>query len=146
MSSDDEDAVCGFTSRHTPSALSPLAESSPLAVTSPLAESSSHMFPILLVFQLVFERELDFRKKRASFHGWHGLRPLRLRVEGRRWWWLHFNGDLLKALIRFWATKATLCSCLVSPDKSAVGVLVEADTHLPKVEVASIGSPLGSVA
>jgi hypothetical protein len=31
-------------------------------------------------------------------------------------------------------------------EKAAVGVLVEAETHLPKVEVASIGSPLGSVA
>ena len=112
MSSDDEDAVCGFTTRHTSSAKSPLAESTPLAVTSqmaessPLEESSSHMFPIIL--ELVVERELDFRKKRASFHGWHGLRLLRLRVEGRRWRWLYFNGHLLKALIRLWATKATL--------------------------------------
>ena len=31
-------------------------------------------------------------------------------------------------------------------EKAAVGVVVEAETHLPKVEVAPIGSPLGSVA
>ena len=111
MASDDETVVCGFTSQHTASELSPLAESSPLAVTSPLAESSSHMFPIILVFQLVFERELDFRKKRASFHGWHGLRPLRLRVEGRWLRWMSFNGYLLKALVRIWATKPIRVDC-----------------------------------
>ena len=31
-------------------------------------------------------------------------------------------------------------------EKAAVGVVVEAETHLPKAEVAPIGSPLGSVA
>ena len=69
---------------------------------SPLA-SSSHMYPFSL--ELVVERELDFRAKGAAFDGWRGLRPLRRRVE-RRWLsWLSFNGHLLFALVRIWASK-----------------------------------------
>ena len=55
--------------------------------------------------ELIVERELAARAKRAVFDAWGRLtRPiLRRRVE-RRWLsWLRFNGLLLRALLRVWA-------------------------------------------
>ena len=107
MGSDDE-SVSDDGSRRTAgnfsdSVLVEIEGASAKATELSLLAPSSHMYPISL--ELIVERELAARAKRAVFDGWRGLRQLRRRVE-RRWLsWLSFNGHLLFALVRIWASK-----------------------------------------
>ena len=68
---------------------------------SPLA-SSSHMYPISL--ERVAKQGIDFRAKRVASDVLKGLRPMRLRVWASRWRWLSWNGHLVFALMRVWAS------------------------------------------
>ena len=80
-----------------------VVDSVPVEVSelSPLA-SSSHMYPIVL--ERVAQQGIDFRAKRVAFDVLKGLRPMRLRVWASRWRWLSWNGHLVFALMRVWAS------------------------------------------
>ena len=57
--------------------------------------------PIYL--ELIVERELAARAKRAVVDDWRRDTARRNRVVGRWISWMQFNGLLLRALLRFWA-------------------------------------------
>ena len=103
----DDESVCGWSSLHTAgnfsdSVLVEVEGASAKAIElSPLA-SSSHMYPISL--ERVAKQGIDFRAKRVAFDVLSGLRPMRLRVWASRWRWLSWNGHLVFALMRVWAS------------------------------------------
>ena len=109
----DDESECGWNSRNTAGKVS----DSVRVELSPLA-SSSHLYPISL--ERVAKQTLDFRAKRAAFDGLRGLRPLRLRVEGRWLRWLSWNGHLIFALVRVWAS----LTWFLRRPKEAVAVVV----------------------
>ena len=93
----DSESECGWNSRNTAGKVS----DSVRVELSPLA-SSSHLYPISL--ERVAQQGIDFRAKRVAFDVLKGLRPMRLRVWASRWRWLSWNGHLVFALMRVWAS------------------------------------------
>ena len=93
----DDESECGWSSRNTAGNVS----DSVLVELSPLA-SSSHLYPISL--ERVAKQGIDLRAKRVVFDVLRGLRPMRLRVWASRWRWLSYNGHLVFASVRAWAS------------------------------------------
>jgi hypothetical protein len=93
----DDESECGWSSRNTAGKVS----DSVRVELSPLA-SSSHLYPISL--ERVAKHTLDLSAKRAAFDALRGLRQSRLRVESRFMWWFRWNGGVMSAVVRTWAS------------------------------------------
>ena len=103
----DDESVCGWSSLHTPenfpdSVLVEVEGASAKAIELSRLASSSHAYPISL--ERVAKQGIDFRAKSVAFDVLRGLRPMRLRVWASRWRWLSWNGHLVFALMRVWAS------------------------------------------